>query len=134
MTNVPGIFAAGDDSTGPAMAADAIGDGQVVASAVDRYLGGDGVLWEKRKEPIPVSSYNDDDYVINVAVSYPDVTAPLISGVEEDVHDKRLLGMLEHGMDEIYVLNEKSGKFILDIPGVSTPIPIKLGPAGIIIV
>ena len=63
MTNIPGIFAAGDDSTGPAMAADAIGDGQVVASAIDRYLGGDGVLWEKRKDLIPVSSYNDDDYI-----------------------------------------------------------------------
>jgi NADH-quinone oxidoreductase subunit F len=63
MTNIPGIFAAGDDSTGPAMAADAIGDGQVVASAIDRYLGGDGTLWEKRKDLIPVSSYNDDDYI-----------------------------------------------------------------------
>jgi len=63
MTNVPGIFAAGDDSTGPAMAADAIGDGQVVAASVDCYLGGDGTLWEKRKEIVPTDSYNDDDYV-----------------------------------------------------------------------
>jgi hypothetical protein len=33
---------------------------------VDRpvyHLGGDGVLWEKRKKVIPTESYNDDDYV-----------------------------------------------------------------------
>ncbi|NLF39728.1 FAD-dependent oxidoreductase, partial [bacterium] len=63
MTNVPGIFAAGDDQSGPAMVADAIGDGQRVASAVDRYLGGDGVLWRKRTELVPMTSYNDTDYV-----------------------------------------------------------------------
>ena len=63
MTNVPGIFAAGDDSTGPAMAADAIGDGQRVAASVDRYLGGDGVLWEKRSKIISTDTYNDNDYI-----------------------------------------------------------------------
>lgn len=63
MTNIPGIFAAGDDSTGPAMAADAIGDGQRVAASVDRYLGGDGVLWQKRSKEIPVDSYNEEDYI-----------------------------------------------------------------------
>ncbi len=63
MTNIPGIFAAGDDSTGPAMAADAIGDGQRVAASVDRYLGGDGVLWEKRSKVISTDTYNDNDYI-----------------------------------------------------------------------
>jgi len=63
MTNVPGIFAAGDDSTGIGMAANAIGDGQRVAAAVDRYLGGDGVLWKKRTELIPVTMYDDNDYI-----------------------------------------------------------------------
>jgi len=63
MTNVPGIFAAGDDTYGPAMAADAIGDGQRVAAAVDRYLGGDGVLWQPRKHLIPVTTYDDHDYI-----------------------------------------------------------------------
>ncbi len=63
MTNVPGIFAAGDDSTGPAMASDAIGDGQRVASAVDRYLGGDGILWKKRERLIPMTTYDERDYV-----------------------------------------------------------------------
>ena len=62
MTSVPGIFAAGDDSTGPAMAADAIGDGQLVAASVDKYLGGDGVLWKKRAQLIE-TKYNDDDYI-----------------------------------------------------------------------
>jgi NADH-quinone oxidoreductase subunit F len=63
MTNVPGIFAAGDDSYGPAMAADAIGDGQRVAASVDRYLGGDGILWKKRADAITRTTYNEDDYV-----------------------------------------------------------------------
>jgi len=63
MTNIPGIFAAGDDSTGPAMAADAIGDGQRVAASVDRYLGGDGVLWKKRDKVISTDTYNDNDYI-----------------------------------------------------------------------
>jgi len=63
MTNVPGTFAAGDDSYGPAMAADAIGDGQLVAASVDRYLGGDGVLWEKRTTVVPHTTYEEDTYV-----------------------------------------------------------------------
>ena len=63
MTNVPGIFAAGDDRSGPAMVSDAIGDGQRVAAAVDRYLGGDGVLWRTRTELIPMTSYKDTDYI-----------------------------------------------------------------------
>jgi hypothetical protein len=45
------------------MAADAIGDGQLVAASVDRYLGGDGVLWEKRTEVIPHTTYDEDAYV-----------------------------------------------------------------------
>ncbi|MCX7848198.1 MAG: NADH-quinone oxidoreductase subunit NuoF [bacterium] len=63
MTNVPGVFAAGDDTTGPAMVADAIGDGQRVAAAVDRFLGGDGILWKPRTTLIPVTTYDEHDYV-----------------------------------------------------------------------
>jgi len=63
MTNVPGIFAAGDDSTGPAMAADAIGDGQRVAASVDRYLGGDGSLWKRREKLVPMTTYDEHEYI-----------------------------------------------------------------------
>jgi NADH-quinone oxidoreductase subunit F len=45
------------------MAADAIGDGQRVAAAVDRYLGGDGVLWQKRDKLVPMTTYDDHDYI-----------------------------------------------------------------------
>lgn len=54
--------------------------------------------------------------------------------VEEDVHDKRVLSLLEYGMDETYSLYEKAGKFYLDIPGTSMPVPVKLGPAGVMVV
>lgn len=53
--------------------------------------------------------------------------------VEEDVHDKHVLSLLEQGMDEIYTLTEKGGKFELQVPGSTMPVPLKLGPAGITI-
>jgi len=54
--------------------------------------------------------------------------------VEEGVHDKQVLTLLERGMDEIFVLEEKAGKFLLEVPRVPMPIPVKLGASGITIV
>ncbi len=53
--------------------------------------------------------------------------------VEEDVHNKHVLSLLEQGMDEIYLLKEAAGKFTLDVPGTGMPVPLKLGPTGITI-
>lgn len=54
--------------------------------------------------------------------------------VEEGVHDKQVLTLLERGMDQIYVLAESGGKFTLEVPRIPMPIPIKIGAAGVILV
>lgn len=45
-TSREGVFAAGDAVTGPASVIEAIAAGRKVASSIDRYLGGDGVIDE----------------------------------------------------------------------------------------
>jgi KaiC/GvpD/RAD55 family RecA-like ATPase len=54
--------------------------------------------------------------------------------VDEGVHDKQLLSLLEHGMDAAYNIADRGGKFALLVPGVDMEIPIRVGPSGIIIV
>ena len=54
--------------------------------------------------------------------------------VDEGVHDKQLMSLLEHGMDERYYITEKDGGYYLEVPLLSYDIPIKLGPSGINIV
>jgi heterodisulfide reductase subunit A2 len=51
LTNIEGVFAGGDVSTGPAYVVDAIAAGQKSASSVSRYLKGEpmGAVHEKRK-------------------------------------------------------------------------------------
>jgi NADH-quinone oxidoreductase subunit F len=49
-TNVPGIFAGGDCVTGPDTVIAAIAAGKQAAAAIDRYLGGDGLI----TDPLPV--------------------------------------------------------------------------------
>jgi KaiC/GvpD/RAD55 family RecA-like ATPase len=54
--------------------------------------------------------------------------------VEEGVHEKQLLSLLEHGMDQKIILNESGGKFQLETSSAGLPIPIKLGPSGVSVV
>jgi len=51
--------------------------------------------------------------------------------VDEGVHDKQLMSILAHGMDEKYYITEKEGGYYLEVPLLSYEIPIKLGPSGI---
>ena len=53
--------------------------------------------------------------------------------IDEGVHDKQLLSLLEAGMDSKYELAEMKGKFMLTLPSVSMEIPLRIGPAGITI-
>lgn len=46
VTSREGVFAGGDVSRGPASAIEAIADGRQAASAIDKYLGGEGVIDE----------------------------------------------------------------------------------------
>lgn len=60
--------------------------------------------------------------------------ATVIYLVDDGVHDKQLLSLIEHGMDGVYQITETSGKFSLIIPEVDITIPIKLGPTGLSVV
>ena len=51
--------------------------------------------------------------------------------IDEGVHDKQLLGLIEHGMDEKYELEEMNGRYKLHVPRMPMQIPVNLGPAGI---
>lgn len=52
--------------------------------------------------------------------------------VEEGVHDPQLLGAIEHTMDEVYAIRSKPGGGLeLIVPGVSLPLPFKVGTEGI---
>jgi len=54
--------------------------------------------------------------------------------VEDGVHDKQLLSLLEHGMDMLLTLRDVGGKFELGVPSVDVPVPVKLGPSGVTVV
>ena len=62
------------------------------------------------------------------------VGATTIYLIDEGVHDRQLLSLLEHGMDGTYVIAEAGGKFTLTLPELDMGIPIRVGPTGIIIV
>ena len=49
-----GIFAAGDAVTGPSSIIEAIAQGRLAAEAIDRFLGGDGILPEETDQPASV--------------------------------------------------------------------------------
>lgn len=51
--------------------------------------------------------------------------------IDEGVHDKQLLGLVEHGMDEKYELEETNGRYRLQVPRLPMLIPVNLGPSGI---
>ena len=53
--------------------------------------------------------------------------------VDEGVHDKQLVSLLEHGMDEKYTIADKGGKFFLLVPEIDVMIQIKVGPTGLTI-
>lgn len=61
------------------------------------------------------------------------VGATAIYLVDDGVHDKQVLSLIEHGMDETYTLEDRGGKFVMVLPELDMPIPIKIGPAGIAI-
>jgi NADH-quinone oxidoreductase subunit F len=53
MTRKAGVFSGGDVVRGPDVAIQAIADGKRAARAIDRYLGGTGVLNKGEEIPIP---------------------------------------------------------------------------------
>lgn len=51
--------------------------------------------------------------------------------VDEGVHDRQLLSLLEQGMDGKFAITEGGGKFMLTVPDVDMQIPVRMGPTGI---
>lgn len=56
-TGIPGVFAGGDAASGPGTVVEAVASGKRAASAVDRYLGGDGEMESKEKNADEALSY-----------------------------------------------------------------------------
>jgi NADH-quinone oxidoreductase subunit F len=63
-TTKEGIFAAGDNVRGPATVVEAIADGKRAAMAIDKYLGGDGVLKDAYRDELlkMIVSYDEEAY------------------------------------------------------------------------
>lgn len=60
MTSIPGVFAGGDVVRGPDVVIRAIADGKQAARAIDRYLGGPGILNTGEEIEIPKPSDEKD--------------------------------------------------------------------------
>jgi KaiC/GvpD/RAD55 family RecA-like ATPase len=53
--------------------------------------------------------------------------------IDEGVHDKQLLSLLEHGMDGTFTVSDAGGKFTLSVPELDMAVPIRVGPTGIMV-
>lgn len=54
--------------------------------------------------------------------------------VDEGVHDKQTISLLLQGMDSVYMISDDTkGEVTLTVPDLDMPIPIKVGPTGIVI-
>ena len=62
MTSMPGVFAGGDVARGPDDVIRAIADGKRAAMAMDKYLGGKGIL--NKGEPIEIPEIVDSDEIV----------------------------------------------------------------------
>jgi NADH-quinone oxidoreductase subunit F len=76
-TGTPGVFAGGDSVRGPASAVEAIADGQKAAMAIDRLLGGDGLLPNAFRDGLKTMkvSYDEEAY----SEEHPRVALPEVS-------------------------------------------------------
>ncbi|MEW6749190.1 MAG: ATPase domain-containing protein [Candidatus Micrarchaeota archaeon] len=54
--------------------------------------------------------------------------------VDEGVHDKHAISLIEHNMDESHTLKEEGGRLVFSVPELDMPIPVRIGPAGITII
>jgi KaiC/GvpD/RAD55 family RecA-like ATPase len=54
--------------------------------------------------------------------------------VDEGVHDKQTISLLLQGMDSVYMIADSgSGRVTLTVPDLEMPIPIRVGPTGVVI-
>jgi len=71
-TNQKGVFAGGDVVTGSATVIQAVGVGRKVAIAIDKYLGGEGVIIPKEREVVK-TNYDEAEYLKEKARQIPPV-------------------------------------------------------------
>lgn len=57
-TSLPGVYAGGEVARGPSSVVEAVADGASAASAIDKYLGGDGDIYQKN-----TTSFEQDPFV-----------------------------------------------------------------------
>lgn len=68
-TTRPGVFAGGEIATGPGALIEAVAEGKRIAAAMDRFLGGDGVVetrWAERADTTAYDGKRDRDFADRV--------------------------------------------------------------------
>jgi len=82
MTNVEGVFAGGDNVSGPASAIEAIAHGNKAAEAIDRYIRGEGSPLEPIEPIEEIVTYDDLDLESLDLVKQPRKQPTLLPAVE----------------------------------------------------
>jgi NADH-quinone oxidoreductase subunit F len=77
MTQRPGLFAGGDVTSGPSTVIEAIAAGRRAAMAIDRYLGGDGILVRDPRSEVQ-SQYDEALYAKERARAVPTLALPAV--------------------------------------------------------
>jgi KaiC/GvpD/RAD55 family RecA-like ATPase len=54
--------------------------------------------------------------------------------IDEGVHDKQLLSLVEQGMDEKFEITDTGSKTTITVPEVDLPVPFRVGPTGIVLI
>lgn len=101
MSNVEGIFAAGDTVYGTKSVIQAIASGRQAASEIDKYLGGDGDISEKFAPQEEVSDYIG----LKEGFAYEKRAITSVESVEER---KDNFGLVNHGICSSDIRNESS--------------------------
>lgn len=96
-TSVEGVWAAGDVVTGTRSVIQAIEGGRLAVSAIDKYLGGDGVIEEKL---VPDRTYNPCIGMIEGFADLPRI-APNVVPTPKRVKEYKTCGAMDQGFDEL---------------------------------
>jgi KaiC/GvpD/RAD55 family RecA-like ATPase len=54
--------------------------------------------------------------------------------IDEGVHDKQLLSLVEQGTDEKYLIIDTGSKTTITLPEIDMPVPFRVGPTGIVLI
>lgn len=91
----PGVFAGGDAVTGPATVIGAIRQGQLAAMDIDRYLGGDGEIFE------PIAPIERPDGYLGAVEGFSAMTRAQVPSIPVDQRLKPTFPEVETPFDEV---------------------------------